>query len=117
MGQVRRKVSNKLVFVFSGQGPQWWAMGREMLEKEPLFRAKVRECDRLFNDFAEWSLWAELCAEEENSKISETSISQPLIFTLQVALAALWQAKGIVPDANCRAQCWRGRSSSYSRGI
>ena len=28
----------ELVFVFAGQGPQWWAMGRELLEKEPVFR-------------------------------------------------------------------------------
>jgi len=32
------------VFVFSGQGPQWWAMGRELLEQELVFRAKIEEC-------------------------------------------------------------------------
>ena len=25
------------VFVFAGQGPQWWAMGRQLLDREPLF--------------------------------------------------------------------------------
>src|SRR5262249_11642559 len=27
----------KLVFVFSGMGPQWWGMGRRLLESEPAF--------------------------------------------------------------------------------
>ncbi len=99
LNQMRRNASNKLVFVFSGQGPQWWAMGRELLEKEPVFRAKIKECDQLFKTFADWSLWDEFCADEEKSNISDTSISQPLIFALQVALAALWQSRGIKPDA------------------
>ena len=33
--------SGRPVFVFSGMGPQWWAMGRELLHHEPVFRAAV----------------------------------------------------------------------------
>ena len=41
--------SKKLVFVFSGMGQQWWAMGRQLLEKEPEFRKMLLEkCDELF---------------------------------------------------------------------
>ena len=29
----------RLAFVCSGMGPQWWAMGRQLLEQEPVFRA------------------------------------------------------------------------------
>ena len=31
----------RLAFVCSGQGPQWWAMGRQLLEQEPVFRATI----------------------------------------------------------------------------
>ena len=95
----RRGAKHKLVFVISGQGPQWWAMGRQLLQEESVFRAVVKECDHLFKAHADWSLWDELTADEENSRVSETAISQPLLFTLQVALAALWRAQGVEPAA------------------
>ena len=35
--------ASDIVFVYSGQGPQWWAMGRELLEQEPVSKL----CDEL----------------------------------------------------------------------
>ncbi|MBS4097055.1 MAG: SDR family NAD(P)-dependent oxidoreductase [Sulfuricella sp.] len=89
----------KTAFVFSGMGPQWWAMGRQLIENEPLFRAKILECDALLARHADWSLLAELSAAEDQSRIDETRIAQPGIFAIQVALAALLEAWGITPDA------------------
>ena len=43
-------------FVFSGQGPQWYAMGRELLAEEPVFRDVVVECDALLRPLSDWSL-------------------------------------------------------------
>ena len=87
------------VFVFSGQGPQWWAMGRELLEREPVFRAKIEECNTLLRAFGDWSLIEEMKRDEANSRMDETAIAQPAIFALQVALATLWQSWGIQPSA------------------
>jgi acyl transferase domain-containing protein/acyl carrier protein len=89
----------KLVFVFSGQGPQWWAMGRELLEQEPVFRTTIEECDDLIKSHTNWSLFAELTADAAESRLQETEIAQPAIFALQVALARLWRAWGIEPKA------------------
>ncbi|MEA3210677.1 MAG: hypothetical protein QOE70_3734 [Chthoniobacter sp.] len=89
----------KIAFVFSGQGPQWWRMGRDLLEREPVFRAKIEECDALLREFAGWSLIAELTADEDASRLDHTGIAQPAIFALQVALAALWRSWGVEPDA------------------
>ena len=36
------------VFVCSGMGQQWWAMGRELLSQEPVFRRAVEEVSELF---------------------------------------------------------------------
>jgi acyl transferase domain-containing protein/thioesterase domain-containing protein/acyl carrier protein len=87
------------VFVFSGQGPQWWAMGRELLHSSPVFRAKIDECDALLSEFADWSLVQELTRNEHSSRIQQTNIAQPAIFALQVALATLWHSLGILPAA------------------
>lgn len=89
----------KLVFVFSGMGQQWWAMGRELLHDEPVFRAVIEECDALLRPYTGWSLKEELLADEATSRISKTEIAQPALFALQVALAALWRSWGIQPDA------------------
>jgi acyl transferase domain-containing protein/aryl carrier-like protein len=89
----------RLVFVCSGQGPQWWAMGRELLAQEPVFRAMIERCDELMRPLGDWSLLEELRAEECRSRMHITAISQPAIFAIQVALAALWESWGVRPDA------------------
>ena len=96
---VDTKFQPKLAFIFSGQGPQWWAMGRELLDSEPIFRATVERISFLLQELSGWSLMDELLASEAESRLQETEIAQPAIFALQVALAALWRSWGIVPDA------------------
>lgn len=89
----------KLAFVFSGMGPQWWAMGRELIAQEPVFRQAIVECDRLMQPLAGWSLMAEMLADEEQSRMNRTEVAQPANFALQVALAALLKSWGIEPAA------------------
>ncbi|HEY3368666.1 MAG TPA: type I polyketide synthase [Symbiobacteriaceae bacterium] len=98
-GEVQRATIRKLAFVFPGQGPQWWAMGRQLLEREPVFRRALEECDAIMSRYADWSLLAELTADESSSRVNETDMTQPAIFALQIALAELWRSWGIMPDA------------------
>ncbi len=88
-----------VVFVFSGQGPQWWSMGRELLEREAVFRAALQQCDALYYDRAGWSLLHELTVDEFGSRLQDTAIAQPVLFALQIGLATLWQSWGVIPDA------------------
>ncbi|NEE17784.1 acyltransferase domain-containing protein, partial [Streptomyces sp. SID7499] len=37
-GRARDAADRRLVWVFTGMGPQWWGMGRQLLEEEPVFR-------------------------------------------------------------------------------
>ncbi|HEX2254149.1 MAG TPA: condensation domain-containing protein [Thermoanaerobaculia bacterium] len=89
----------RLAWVFSGMGPQWWAMGRELLAEEPVFRAAVERCDTLLHRYTGESLLAEMAAAEERSRMAETRISQPANFALQVGLASLLRSWGVEPDA------------------
>ncbi|MEW9701474.1 SDR family oxidoreductase [Paenibacillus sp. SI8] len=91
--------SSGIVFVFTGMGPQWWAMGRQLYQEEPLFRALAEEIDGKFIACAGWSLVAEMMANEAESRMEETAIAQPANFLLQVGLAALWRSWGICPTA------------------
>ncbi|MGE0158272.1 MAG: SDR family NAD(P)-dependent oxidoreductase [Gemmatimonadales bacterium] len=88
-----------VAFVFSGQGPQWYAMGRELMATERVFRDEIDACAAMINAIAGWSLVDELGAPESASRLGETAIAQPAIFSVQVALAALWRSWGIAPAA------------------
>lgn len=89
-----------LVFVFSGQGAQWWGMGRELLNAEPVFRAKIDECEAVLRGLGcRWSLIEELTRGESETRLAETEIAQPAISALQIALAALWASWGLRPCA------------------
>ncbi len=92
-------IKSKIVFVFSGQGPQWWAMGRQLLKEEPLFRHWIEKLDKMLSKHADWSLLKELNKDESSSRISDTNIAQPSIFAIQIALYEMWKAVGIYPSA------------------
>lgn len=90
----------KLVFVFPGQGAQWFGMGRALLRQEPVFREVVEHCDRAMRPYGDWSLLAELTATDAaQSRLNDITIIQPALFAIQVALAALWRSWGIEPQA------------------
>ncbi|KDR63812.1 MULTISPECIES: non-ribosomal peptide synthetase/type I polyketide synthase [Streptomyces] len=89
----------RLVWVFTGMGPQWWGMGRGLLESEPVFREVVTACDREIRRLAGWSLLDEMAAGAETSRMAETWLAQPANFAVQAGLAALWRSYGVTPDA------------------
>lgn len=88
------------VFVFTGMGPQWWAMGRRLHAEDASFRAVLERCDAIFRHLSGWSLLAEMMNPEESaSRIAETQIAQPANFFLQVALFDAWRRLGVAPAA------------------
>lgn len=47
----------KIGFVFTGQGAQWWAMGRELIEAYPVYKQSVLEAEGYLKEFGcQWSL-------------------------------------------------------------
>ncbi|MEU7564041.1 non-ribosomal peptide synthetase/type I polyketide synthase [Streptomyces eurythermus] len=99
LDQQREERDRRLVWVFTGMGPQWWGMGRQLFDTEPVYREAVEACDREIRELTGWSLVKELAADEAHSKMSETWLAQPANFAVQVGLAALWRSHGVRPDA------------------
>ncbi|MGQ0838754.1 SDR family NAD(P)-dependent oxidoreductase [Actinokineospora sp.] len=83
-----------VVFAFSGHGSQWRGMGRDLLA-EPAFGAALAECDAALAPILGWSVRAELV---RGTRGDSADVVQPLIFSVQVALAATLRAWGIRPD-------------------
>ncbi len=88
-----------LVFVYTGMGPQWWAMGQELIRSEPVVAAAIDEIDAIFQPLAGWSLKEAMLADETASRMEHTDLAQPANFALQVALTRLWESYGIRPAA------------------
>ncbi|MEX5635816.1 SDR family NAD(P)-dependent oxidoreductase [Parafrankia sp. FMc2] len=82
------------VFVFSGQGSQWAGMGRELLEREAAFAATIAQVEPLVQDESGFSVTGELTSAAPSAAIDRV---QPVIFAMQVALAATWRAHGVEP--------------------
>ncbi|HWU89452.1 MAG TPA: beta-ketoacyl synthase N-terminal-like domain-containing protein, partial [Kofleriaceae bacterium] len=89
----------EVVLVCSGHGSQWWGMGRETLQREPVFRAKLEECDAAIRPLAGWSVLEQLTYAGARGRLDEVDLVQPLLFAVQVAQAALWRSWGIEPRA------------------
>ena len=88
-----------LVFVCTGMGPQWWKMGRELYETEPVYRDVIDKCDTIFKGYSGWSILEEMMKDESESLMSQTRIAQPANFVIQAGVAALLESHGILPDA------------------
>ena len=85
------------VFVFSGMGPQWWRMGRDLLAAGGPFARAAAEVDKLFADLSGWSVIDELRRDEADSRVTSTAVAQPANFLVQVGLTAELAHYGVHP--------------------
>lgn len=89
----------KIAFVFTGQGAQWHAMGRELLVYE-VYAQTLKEADEYLKSLgADWSVWDELTASPEDSRVNKPKFSQPLCAILQIALVRLLDHWGVTAGA------------------
>jgi len=88
----------KVAFAFCGQGSQWFAMGRELAAREPLFHKALAQVATAVSRHVTWNLLEELARDEFTSRIHETEITQPAMFAIQMGLVALWRSWGVEPD-------------------
>ncbi|KAF4589051.1 Polyketide synthase [Ophiocordyceps camponoti-floridani] len=90
----------RIAFVFTGQGAQWHAMGRELMTSHPVFADTMREADACLSSLgADFSLLEELAKDKETSEVNKARLSQPACTAVQLALVRLLASWGIEPLA------------------
>ena len=115
-GRVAMSGPPKLGFVFTGMGPQWWGMGKQLRATEPVFRRSLEQCDAALRPQSGWSLLDEFAAEEATSRVASPELAHLTNFAIQVALVDLWASWGIQPDAVI-GHSGGAMSAAYAAGI
>ena len=93
-----------IAFMFPGQGAQYVHMGFDLYQAEPTFREQVNHCAELLQPHLQMDLRDVLYPREEGSgaathHLQQTSITQPALFVIEYAMAKLWMAWGVHPQA------------------
>ncbi|PNP38755.1 hypothetical protein TGAMA5MH_09320 [Trichoderma gamsii] len=87
-----------LTFIFTGQGAQWYGMGRS-LQKYPVFQKSLEQSNAYLKSFGcTWDLLVELNRSAEESKIDLPDISQAACTALQLGVVDLLASWGIRPQ-------------------
>ena len=86
------------VFVYPGQGGQWPGMGRGLLAADAAFAEELSRCAAALQPRLGWSVVDRLRAGDDPG-IERIEVVQPLLFAVQVAMTAMWRARGVRPDA------------------
>ncbi|KAI1424757.1 ketoacyl-synt-domain-containing protein [Xylaria sp. FL1777] len=90
----------RIGFIFTGQGAQWYGMGRELYQQYPVFANAIDYADVCLGSLgAPWSLLEELSKDEKTSNVGAAHISQPACTAIQLALVDLMRSWGIRPTA------------------
>ncbi|UDF30711.1 UNVERIFIED_ORG: SDR family NAD(P)-dependent oxidoreductase [Roseateles sp. XES5] len=89
----------RVAFLFAGNGAQWAGMGVDALRANADFRRHFTAISALFEDQIGEKLTTLLTAEDLADRLSDTRVAQPLLFSIQVALAQCLIGAGIRPAA------------------
>ncbi|KAI0009070.1 putative polyketide synthase [Xylariaceae sp. FL0662B] len=96
----RSTKNGALGFVFTGQGAQWWGMGRQLFASFPVFAESIAAAEAKMTSLgADWILRDEMHKDAENTRLNEAGLSQPVCTALQIALVDLLNSWGIKPAA------------------
>ncbi|WP_157985060.1 type I polyketide synthase [Lentzea terrae] len=88
--------TNRVLFVFPGQGSQWAGMGQQLIADEPAFAHRMQECAQALSEFVDWDLFEVL---GDAKALERVDVVQPALWAVMVSLAHLWQQHGVEPTA------------------
>ncbi|KAI1262708.1 reducing type I polyketide synthase [Xylariaceae sp. FL1019] len=87
-------------FVFTGQGAQWPAMGKSLLENSPVARQTVKDLDTALGELEEppsFKLFDELVKDQDPTIVRRPELAQPLVTALQLAYVSVLSSCNIIP--------------------
>jgi acyl transferase domain-containing protein len=96
-GRATKSVAPDVVFIFTGEGSEYWGMGRTLFEMQPVFRRELERCAEVLRPVLEAPLLELFFAP--GSKTDQLQYTHAALFAFEYALAAMWRSWGVEPVA------------------
>ncbi|KAL4899855.1 hypothetical protein BDW74DRAFT_188874 [Aspergillus multicolor] len=100
VGTADCKAIPEVTFVFTGQGAQWSAMGKALIETFEVFKRSIEQLDRALQHIDRppaWKLKDLLSQDSTPDKLNRAELAQPLCCAVQIGLVNLLARWGISP--------------------
>lgn len=92
--------NQQVVFLFTGQGSQYVQMAQDLYARVVVFKQHFDNCaDQLCEHIGQDIRTLLFAADANADALAQTEITQPLLFSVEYALAQVWQSLGVTPDA------------------
>lgn len=88
----------RIVFLFSGQGAQYYQMGQDLYEAHPVFRRALDEADAVVQDAAGFSLLGRVFGAPASEVMDDLATSHPALVAIELALYETLRSEGVTPD-------------------
>jgi [acyl-carrier-protein] S-malonyltransferase len=106
-------MSEKIAYIFPGQGAQVVGMGKDFYESEPIAKDFFDKADKITG----YSL-SKICFEGPEDKLNSTTISQPAIFVMSAAVLEVLKSKNLLKPAIITAGLSLGEYTAlYAAGL
>ena len=90
----------RTVFMFSGQGSQYYGMGRELYASDAAFREAFDGCNRIYHDATGRDMVAELYDDANKWRdMTDIMLSNPALYSIGYSMNAAMLGAGIRADA------------------
>jgi trans-AT polyketide synthase/acyltransferase/oxidoreductase domain-containing protein len=91
---------SKTVFMFAGQGSQYYGMGRELLADSPVFASSMLRLNGIFQDAGLPDVFAEIYREDRKASdpFDQLEFTHPAILLIELSLLEVMRQEGVVPD-------------------
>ena len=106
-------MSEKIAYIFPGQGAQMVGMGKDFYDSEPIAKDILDKACKIVGDDL-----VKICFEGPEDKLNSTTVSQPAIFAVSVAILEVLKSKGLLKPANVTAGLSLGEYTAlYAAGV
>lgn len=87
-----------VVFMFSGQGSQFYQMGKDFYETNPVFKKTLDECDAFVQSYGGPALVQEIYGRPAKDQFDDLLVTHPALVAIQYATYCMLADQGLHPD-------------------
>ncbi len=102
----------RVVFMFAGQGAQYFQMGKDLYAQGGVFRSEFEKGEAIVRDLCGRSLSAEIYGRNRAEAFDDLALSHSALIVMGLAVCRTLEAEGVFPD-----EVWGTSLGEYVAGI